>query len=109
MEFQADFSRASGYVPVIQSVNNDEVYAQFLAKADGGSYLPALSTKMALSQADAYFVSPAFNGSSNARVEVGELMQKCLLLDSNNLEANLLKAFEEAVKNCKAKDPALMG
>ena len=109
VEFQADFSRASGYVPVIQSVNNDEVYAQFLAKADGGSYLPALSTKMALSQADAYFVSPAFNGSSNARVEVGELMQKCLLLDSNNLEANLLKAFEEAVKNCKAKDPALMG
>ena len=109
VEFQADFSRASGYVPVIQSVNEDEVYAKFLEKADGGSYLPALSTKMALAQADAYFVSPAFNGSSNARVEVGELLQKCLLMDSTDLEKNLQKAFEEAVNNCKAKDPTLVG
>ncbi len=109
VEFQADFSRASGYVPVIKSVNQDEVYAEFLNKADGGSYLPALSTKMALAQADAYFVSPAFNGSSNARVEVGQLMQKCLLLDGTNLEANIKKAFEEAVKNCKAKDASFVG
>ena len=107
VEFQADFSRASGYVPVIQSVNQDEVYAQFLEKADGGSYLPALSTKMALAQADAYFVSPAFNGSSNARVEVGLLMQKCLLLGAADLEKNLQKAFEDAVKSCKSKDPSL--
>ena len=109
VEFQADFSMASGYVPVIQSVKNDETYAKFLEKADGGSYLPALSTKMALAQANAYFVSPAFNGSSNARDEVGQLMQKCLLLDANNLEANIKKAFEEAVKNCKAKDASFVG
>ncbi len=109
VEFQADFSMASGYVPVIQSVANDEVYADFLAKADGGSYLPALSTKMALAQADAYFVSPAFNGSSNARDEVGRLMQKCLLLGTADLEQNIKKAFEEAVNNCKSKDPSLAG
>ena len=109
VEFQADFSRKSGYVPVIQSVNEDAVYAQFLAKADGGSYLPALSTKMALAQANAYFVSPAFNGSSNARDEVGQLLQKCLLMDEANLDANIKKAFEEAVKNCKSKDASMVG
>ena len=109
VEFQADFSRVSGYVPVIQSVKNDAVYAEFLEKADGGSYLPALSVKMALTQADAYFVSPAFNGSSNARDEVGALLQKCLLMDGNNLDANIKKAFEEAVKNCKAKDATFVG
>ena len=109
VEFQADFSMTSGYVPVIQSVTNDEVYADFLAKADGGSYLPALSTKMALAQADAYFVSPAFNGSSNARDEVGQLIQKCLLMGDANLADNIKKAFEDAVKNCKAKDPSMMG
>ncbi len=109
VEFQADFSMASGYVPVIQSVANDAVYADFLAKADGGSYLPALSTKMALAQANAYFVSPAFNGSSNARDEVGQLLQKCLLLDGANLEESIKKAFEEAVKNCKAKDASFVG
>ena len=108
VEFQADFSMASGYVPVIQSVAQDAVYSEFLTKADGGSYLPALSTKMALAQADAYFVSPAFNGSSNARDEVGALMQKCLLLDSTDLEANIKKAFEEAVKNCKSKDASFV-
>ena len=109
VEFQADFSMVSGYVPVIQSVKDDAVYSEFLAKADGGSYLPALSTKMALAQANAYFVSPAFNGSSNARDEVGALMQKCLLLDGNNLEENIKKAFEEAVKKCKSKDISMMG
>ena len=109
VEFQADFSMTSGYVPVIQSVTTDEVYADFLAKADGGSYLPALSTKMALAQADAYFVSPAFNGSSNARDEVGQLIQKCLLMGDANLADNIKKAFEDAVKNCKAKDPSMMG
>ena len=108
-QFQADFSMASGYVPVIQSVKNDEIYAKFLEKADGGSYLPALSTKMALAQSEAYFVSPAFNGSSNARDEVAQLMQKCLLLGNDNLEANIKKAFEEAVKNCKSKDLTLAG
>ena len=109
VEFQADFSRASGYVPVIQSVTEDEFYANFLSKADGGSYLPALSTKMALAQADAYFVSPAFNGSSNARDEVGQLIQKCLLMGDANLADNIKKAFEDAVNNCKAKDPSMMG
>ena len=107
--FQADFSMASGYVPVIQSVANDPFYAEFLSKANGGSYLPALSTKMALSQAHAYFVSPAFNGSSNARDEVGQLMQKCLLLGDSNLEANIKDAFKEAVNNCKAKDSSMSG
>ena len=64
---------------------------------------------MALEQADAYFVSPAFNGSSNARDEVGQLIQKCLLMGDANLADNIKKAFEDAVKNCKAKDPSMMG
>ena len=109
VEFQADFSMVSGYIPVIQSVTEDAAYAEFLGEADGGAYLPALSTQMALSQSDAYFVSPAFNGSSNARSEVGQLMQTCLLLGDADLEANIQKAFENAVNNCKAKDPTMMG
>ena len=64
---------------------------------------------MALAQAKAYFVSPAFNGSSNARDEVGQLMQKCLLLVDADLEANIKKAFADAVNSCKAKDPSLAG
>ncbi|MCR5823374.1 MAG: extracellular solute-binding protein, partial [Lachnospiraceae bacterium] len=99
VEFQASFSIASGYVPVLSSVANHPIYKDHLSKADGGSYISALSAKVCLEQQNAYYVSPAFNGSSKARDQVGSLMQKCFLAagDSEKIDA----AFKEAVKNCK--------
>ena len=103
--FQADFSMASGYVPVIKSVANDPEYAKFLNKANGGDYIAALSAKVCLEQADAYYVSPAFNGSSDARDQVGILLQACLLVkaDVANPEAEIKKLFEAAVRECQYK------
>ena len=105
IEFQADFSRVSGYVPVIKSVNQDPYYAQFLAKANGGEYIAALSAKVCLEQADAYYTSPAFNGSSDARDQVGILLQACLLIDKNVADpaAEIKKLFEAAVRECEYK------
>ena len=98
VEFQAEFGMASGYVPVIKSVAENEVYSEFLASADGGNYVTALSAKVCLSQADAYYTSPAFNGSSTARDQVGALLAKCLTLtDDNQIKA----AFEEAIDECE--------
>jgi len=98
VEFQAEFGMASGYVPVIKSVADNEVYSEFLASADGGNYVTALSAKVCLSQADAYYTSPAFNGSSTARDQVGALLAKCLTLtDDNQIKA----AFEEAIDECE--------
>ncbi len=99
VEFQASFSLASGYVPVLSSVASHPVYAENLAKADGGSYISALSAKVCLEQQDAYYVSPAFNGSSKARDQVGSLMQKCFLAAGD--AAKIDAAFKEAVKNCQ--------
>ncbi len=70
VEFQAEFSMASGYVPVIKSVANNEVYADFVAGADGGDNVAALAAKVCLEQVDAYYTSPAFPGSSEARSRV---------------------------------------
>ena len=85
---------ASGYVPVIKSVTNNEVYADFLAKADGGDYVSALSAKVCLEQEDAYYTSPAFNGSSTARDEVAGLLTKCLTIpDGTDVDAEIQKAF----------------
>src|SRR5699024_3957244 len=81
VEFQAEFSMASGYVPVIKSVAENEIYADFLANADGGDYISALSAKVCLEQEEAYYTSPAFNGSSTARDQVGALLSKCLTAD----------------------------
>ena len=102
VDFQAEFSMVSGYMPVIKSVNDHAVYkAQFLDKADGGDNITALSAKVGLRQEKAYFASPAFNRSSAARDEVGALMQKCFTANTSNVDSMIKKAFEVAVAECK--------
>ena len=102
VNFQAEFSMASGYVPVLKSVADNEVYAQFLANADGGDFISALSAKICLEQEKAYYTSPAFNGSSAARDNVGLLMQSAFTSNDNgNVDALLDELFANAVKECK--------
>ena len=101
VEFQAEFSIASGYIPVLESVAENQVYADFLAKADGGDYITAASCKLGLEQKNAYYTSPAFNGSSVARDQVGALVQKCLVTPTTDVKGMIKKAFEEAVAECK--------
>ena len=93
---------ASGYVPVIKSVAQNDVYADFLAKADGGNYVSALSAKVCLEQEDAYYTSPAFNGSSTARDEVAALLPACLTIpDSADVDAEIDRLFKKAVESCE--------
>ncbi len=126
VEFQAEFSMVSGYVPVIQSVTNEALavyeektdangntvkipknavatYIDFLKAADGGANIAALSVKVCLEQKDAYYVSPAFNGSSVARDQVGALLQSCLVKykDAPDKAAMIKKEFENAVAQCE--------
>ena len=102
VNFQAEFSMASGYVPVIKSVADNAVYADFLSKADGGNYISALSAKVCLEQEDAYYTSPAFNGSSTARDQVGTLLSKCLTAaDNGDVDAMIQRAFEDAIDECE--------
>ena len=102
VEFQAEFSMASGYVPVIKSVGDNEIYkSEFLDKANGGDYIAALSAKVCLAQEAAYYTSPAFNGSSTAREQVGLLMQKCLSTPATDVDAMIEEAFDDAVAECK--------
>lgn len=49
-----------------------------LPGADGGDNVAALAAKVCLEQVDAYYTSPAFPGSSEARSRVGELMAGCM-------------------------------
>ncbi len=103
VEFQAEFSMTSGYMPVIQSVTELEFYQNFLANADGGDNITALSVKVGLDMADSYFVSPAFNGSSFARDQVGALMQYCFVNGPDagqTVDEWLKKTFAESVSLC---------
>ena len=104
VKFQAKFSMVSGYVPVIQSVKDDPTYASFLAKANGTEYVTALSAKVCLDQADAYYTSPAFNGSSTARDQVGMLIQSCFTqtpASGESLRDMIKRLFREAIEECE--------
>lgn len=98
--FQASISMSNGYVPVIQSVKDNPIYAEFLNSASTAN-IQAYVVKVGLEQADAYYVSPAFNGSSVARDQVGLLVQKCLVAEGSDVDAVIKKAFEDAVAECK--------
>ena len=101
--FQADFSAASGYVPVIKSVADDEIYQDFIASANGYKEgIAALSAKVCLEQESAYYTSPAFNGSSAARDQVGNLIQACFKIeDGVDVDAEMDKLFKAAIDECK--------
>ena len=100
VNFQASVSMNNGYAPVIKSVKDHPVYAEFLESADTAN-IQAYAVKVALEQEAAYYASPAFNGSSVARQQVGLLIQKCFTLPDAGLEAAMKKAFADAVAECK--------
>ena len=100
--FQGSVSMSNGYAPVIQSVRENPAYAAFLDSAST-EFIQAYAVKVALDQANAYYVSPAFNGSSVARDQVGLLMQKCMAFEmtGDELDAAIKKAFADAIAECK--------
>jgi len=101
VDFQAAFSLASGYVPVLKSVNNNKIFAEAMANANGGDNISSLSAKVCLEQADYYYTSPAFNGSSTARDQVNALVVKVLTEQTNDVDAMIDKAFADAVAECE--------
>lgn len=101
IEFQAEFSMASGYMPVIKSVTENENYAAWLAKGNGYEYLVAKCVQVGIDGRDDYFVSPAFNGSSKAREQAGALLLKCLSTETSDVDKLIDDAFQEALDECE--------
>ena len=91
----------SGYMPVLKSVVNNENYAAWLEKANGYEQLVATCVKTGIEGRDTYFVSPAFNGSSTARQQVGSLLIKCLSTETDDVDALIDQAFADALAECE--------
>ncbi len=96
VEFQAEFGIASGYVPVLKSVTDNETYKAKLATGDGGDGVAYLSAKVCLDQKNYYYTSPAFIGSSTARDQVGELLV-AVMSGAKTTD----KAFSDAIAECE--------
>jgi multiple sugar transport system substrate-binding protein len=101
VDFQAEFSMTSGYMPVLKSVVNNEAYAAWLNSANGYENLVATCVKVGIEGRNDYFVSPAFNGSSAARVQVGSLLIKCISTKTDNVDTLLKNAFQDAQDECE--------
>ncbi len=104
LEFQAEFSMTSGYMPVLNSVTENETYKEWLATADGGANLTATVVKVGIEGRDTYYVSPAFNGSTTARNEVAYLLLECIstkLENGQTVDQLIDKAFSDAIDECE--------
>ena len=106
--FQAEFSAASGYVPVLKSVKDDPAYKKNLDSANGTDKVAFLSAKVCMEQVDYYYASPAFNGSSVARDQVGALLPKVMCENipegekyDEQQKAFILQAFKDAIAECE--------
>ncbi len=106
IEYQARVSENNGYVPVMKSVQSDPTYMEFLAAldADGKENLTknitAYAVRVAIEQAENCYTSPAFDGSSVARIQVGFLIQKCFTAEGSDVDALIKKAFDDCVGEC---------
>ena len=100
-KFQAAFSMTSGYIPVIERDVLVEAVPAYGTWLESGAAIPT-SVAVALQQANAYFVSPAFNGSSKARDQVGELLKTCFTTQTDDIDAMIKQKFEEAIAECIA-------
>lgn len=100
-EFQAEFSMASGYVPVLKSTFELDAYKEFLAGASNNKEgIAALSGEICMQQENAYFTSPAFIGSSDARDQVGQLLVNYISAESGTTKDQLRQLFQEAYNRC---------
>lgn len=102
-DFQAEFSMASGYVPVLKSTFELDAYKEFLNGANNTKDgIAALSAKVCMEQENYYFTSPAFIGSSVARDQVGQIMTYYISAKDGTPDSELKKIFDDAYKRCVA-------
>lgn len=103
VDFQARFSVASGYVPVLnqETMYTNTVYKSLLEAADPNAAMTAatvtaIAAKVCMDQENAYYTSPAFVGSSKARDMVGALMTAAFT-GTQTVDA----AFKYAITECE--------
>ena len=105
INLQAEISMGSGYCPATQLVFENNTYMEWIDSALGDSEegTKALSVKTCLETSDMFFTSPAFVGSSDARDQVGSLMQAVFTsqIGDKTLSAIIDEAFKYAINECK--------
>ena len=94
IQFQGLYSETSGYSPVTKSTFESEAYQEFLSRGSLTARVAQVCYDYA--ENDAFFTSPAFVGSSQARNQVGLIIKTYLL----GTKKDINKAFSDAIAEC---------
>ena len=105
-QFQAEFSMKSGYATVTKSARELSLYKSWLDSANGQGKITASAVKHTMENEGSYYISHAFVGSSDARLQVGLIIQNVFAVAKGGASASELKAtieaeFKKAVSACK--------
>lgn len=103
-EFEARYGSTAGYLPVIQSVHQLDGYADIIANANTGENMAGMAAKLCSEYKEAFFVSPAFYGSSEARDQMETLLNQCVLVENRDdafITEGIKKAFKTALTECE--------
>ncbi len=92
---QGEFGIASGYLPVIKSVAENPAYQQHM-QGEGNDSLTAMAAKLCNDMAEYYFTSDAFEGSSDARDQVGNALT-AVVNNTKTIDQALKDAFDECI------------
>lgn len=101
LDFQAEFSMASGYMPILRNIKNNKMYKEFLDRANGYDFVQALANKVCLEQEWSYFTPAAFDGSENAKNVIKNLFTAVLTANNSNFKERINELFANAEKACK--------
>lgn len=107
-KYQNLFAQANGYIPVTNTAVDTPEYQEYLNGASEGpgnkNGLTALAAKQAVVQQSAYYTSPAFVGSSQAREEVGAIVADILihqLSGGQTIEQYISERLEAGIEECE--------
>lgn len=101
-EFEARYGLQAGYLPVVKSVESLSVYANAISNADTGEHMSGMAAKLCKEYRDAFFVSPAFYGSAEARSQMDTLLNKCVMVQGSS-EQNIMDQIKTQFKNALAE------
>ncbi len=106
-KFQAYSSLQNGYTPVVKSAMLEPGYVarlEMLNAAVGkekNAHLQLAVVQQTIDQMDTYFTTAVFQGSSQARKEVGNLMQECFVktkkMSESDRKTYIQNAFNKAI------------
>lgn len=99
VDFQSEFSMASGYMPVIKNATDNPIFSNYLALADGGDYISAraIEISLMLMYSDSYFTTPEFISSSDIKMEFTNLMTGALSYQNSNGLIDYINRFMEGI------------